>query len=75
MQNQILYNLQEKKIGKWATRLRKIEKKPPKPSIRTFLKTNFSKNGKNVSKYITYPKISFQYWAERVLRLRKENGI
>ena len=26
MQNQILYNLQEKKISKWATRPRKIEK-------------------------------------------------
>ena len=53
---------------------RKIEK-PSKSMIRTFLKTNFSRNRKNVIKYITYPKISFKHAAERVLRPRKENTI
>ena len=50
-------------------------KKLSKTMIRTFLKTNFSRNRKNVTKYITYPKISFQHAAERVLRPRKENII
>ena len=50
-------------------------KKPLKSMMSTFLKTNFSKNEKNVTKYITYPKISFLHQAECVLRLRKENVI
>ena len=50
-------------------------KKPSKSMIRTFLKTNFSKNGKSVSNLITYPKISFQHAAERDLFQWKENGI
>ena len=50
-------------------------KKLSKSMIRTFLKTNFSKNGKSVSNLITYPKISFQHAAERDLLQWKENGI
>ena len=65
----------EKKNFRWVIPAYAKSKKLSKSMIRTFLKTNFSKNGKNVSKYITYPKISFQHTSERVLRPRKENGI